>query len=182
MDRLPDSVRAELPPWEDVSKLLPLLSVDTDGPGIERLSGGRGETTAALLAVAKRHLAPRAIPVEAGILGADPPLLSAMIDVSDGIARDLRNLCRASGVGANIREELLPVPKAFSLLLGDGMDLRPEYVLSSGEEYVMLAACSGEPPQGTVIGEIVSAGEGLTFVGRDGQRRGLPDAGYEHAF
>ena len=179
--RLPRPITADLPPWDELSALLPELELMVDEAGTEILEGN-GTVRRHVLGLAKRHLVPEAVPVGEELLGADPPILTAMIDVSDGIARDLRNLCRASGVGAVIREDLLPVPESFPLLLGDEKERWTSYILSSGEEYVMLAACSGEPPSGTVIGEIVPASEGLNLVGRDGKRRGLPDVGYEHEF
>jgi len=179
--RLPPRIEPDLPSWDELSALLPELELQADGAGID-IPAGRGAVRRHVLGLAKRHLVPEAVPVDAELLGADPPLLNAMIDVSDGIARDIRNLCRASGVGAVIREEALPVPASFPVLLGDEKERWTDYILSSGEEYVMLAACSGEPSPGTVIGEIVHSGEGLTLIGRDGRRRGLPDAGYEHTF
>ncbi len=179
--RLPRPIEAELPPWDELSALLPELELMADEAEIDSLAG-RGTVRRHLLGLAKRHLVPEAVPVDEELLGADPPILTAMIDVSDGLARDIRNLCRASGVGAVVREDLLPVPASFSVILGDDRERWTDYILSSGEEYVMLAACSGEPPSGTVIGEIVPAVEGLTVVGRDGKRRGLPDTGYEHTF
>jgi thiamine-monophosphate kinase len=182
MSGLPGSVHDGLPSPDELKGLLPGLAVDTDGPELERMTGVRGEISRQLLALAKRHLVPAARPVESGILGADPPMLTAMIDVSDGLARDLRNLCRASGVGAVLYEDRLPIPDYVSLFLGDERDRWTDHALSSGEEYVMLASCRVEPPTGRVIGEIVPAGEGLTLVGRDGRRRELPNAGYEHTF
>ena len=41
-----------------------------------------------------------------------------MIDVSDGLAKDLRTLCAESGVGAIVREEALPVPGAVGEIFG----------------------------------------------------------------
>jgi len=182
MARLPRTVIEGLPSRDDISRLLPQLDIETDEAGLERLAGSHGRIARSLLALAKRHLVPEARPVGYGLLRVDPPLLTAMIDVSDGLARDLRNLCRASGVGAVLHEDLLPVPESLPLFLGDAKERWTDYALSSGEEYVMLASCLEEPPIGTVVGEIVPAGEGLTLIGRDGKRRGLPEAGYEHTF
>jgi thiamine-monophosphate kinase len=150
--------------------------------GIEEMGGLPGSVLDSLLALAKRHLVPVARSVESGLLESDPPLLTAMIDVSDGLARDLRNLCRASGVGAVLYEDRLPVGDFLPLFLGDEMGRWTDHVLSSGEEYVMLASCREDPSSGTAIGEILPAGEGLTLVGRNGKRRELPQTGYEHTF
>ena len=182
MDDLPQNLLKDFPSPDDISRLLPELDTDTNEEKLRLLAGKRGVAARNMLALAKRHLVPETRPVDIELLSGEPMLLNAMIDVSDGLARDIRNLCSASGVGVIIREELLPVPQSFNLFLVDERERWTEYVLSSGEEYVMLASCSDEPPVGTVIGEIVQAGEGLTLVGRDGTRRELPRAGYEHTF
>jgi thiamine-monophosphate kinase len=182
MGGLPGSVLDGLPSASDMKGLLPGLALDTERPELERMAGSRGKTAGSLLALAKRHLVPVARSVESGLLESDPPLLTAMIDVSDGLARDLRNLCRASGVGAVLYEDRLPVGDFLPLFLGDEMGRWTDHVLSSGEEYVMLASCREDPSSGTAIGEILPAGEGLTLVGRNGKRRELPQTGYEHTF
>lgn len=182
MGHLPQTVLKGLPPVDDISQLFPKLETGIDGAGLELLAGTRGVVAGNLLVLAKHHLVPAARPVDYGLLRRDPPLLTAMIDVSDGLARDLRNLCRASGVGAVLHEDLLPVPESFPLFLGDEKERWTDYALSSGEEYVMLASCLEEQPAGTVVGEVVPAAEGLTLIGRDGKRRELPRAGYEHTF
>lgn len=180
-DRLPRPISADLPSWDDLSPLLGELDTGTDEEGVGLIAGGN-MVVRDLLVLAKQHLVPAAREIGIELLSMDPMPLTAMIDVSDGLARDLRNLCRASGVGAVIHEELLPVPEAFSRFLGDDRNRWTDYALSSGEEYVMLASCADETPAGTVIGEILPADNGLTIVGRDGKLRGLPDTGFEHTF
>jgi thiamine-monophosphate kinase len=181
-ERLPKSLAAELPPWDEICGTLSELSIDTGEEGIGLLAGDRSGAVRCLLALANRHLAPETRPVPPDLLRVNPPVVTAMIDVSDGLARDVRNLCGASRVGAVLHEESLPVPEALSQMLGGQGEFRSELALSSGEEYVMLAACRERPPGGTVIGEIVPEGEGIEFVGRDGRKRELPDTGYEHRF
>ncbi len=148
---------------------------------------------------------------------AGTPRVAAMIDVSDGLARDLRALCAESGVGASIEEALLPVHPVLGHIIGprDSGEVQSseqtigaggardaqstgtpasiarkssvELILSSGEEYVLLAAVRGlaegsVPPGGTVIGRIVERRRGFTIVTRDGESRPLPELGYEHLF
>lgn len=63
-------------------------------------------------------------------------LPSAMIDVSDGLSTDLRNLCRASGVGARLLSTRIPrvaVPPTLSL---DSLRL----ALDGGDDYELLFA------------------------------------------
>lgn len=65
--------------------------------------------------------------------------VSAMMDLSDGLSTDLDRMMRASGTGARIALERLPVP-ARTLLLGR-LGLDPvELALHGGEDYELLFA------------------------------------------
>jgi thiamine-monophosphate kinase len=76
--------------------------------------------------------------LRAGRLLAREGLATALIDTSDGIATDLYNICRASGVGARIPAAGLPVsPRVAAAAphLGcDPLDL----ALFGGEDYLLL--------------------------------------------
>jgi thiamine-monophosphate kinase len=64
-------------------------------------------------------------------------LASALIDLSDGLSSDLGRLCRASGVGARIWPERIPVPpigRARDAHLWDPLQL----ALHGGEDYQLL--------------------------------------------
>ena len=64
-------------------------------------------------------------------------LANALIDLSDGLSSDLGRLCRASGVGARIWAERIPVPR-----IGRGRDARQwnplQLALHGGEDYQLL--------------------------------------------
>jgi thiamine-monophosphate kinase len=64
-------------------------------------------------------------------------LASAMMDLSDGLSSDLTRLCAASGVGARIEEEKLPVVKPSAPLLRGGADPL-KLVLHGGDDYELL--------------------------------------------
>lgn len=118
---------------------------------------------------------------------------TAMIDVSDGLAKDLGRLCDSSEVSAAV--VLADVPVALSLKeLGDVLaDLDPlTLALEGGEDYELLATL---PPtavrrtasklaerfgtQLTDIGEI-REGSGLIAVESDGVERPLEPRGWDH--
>jgi thiamine-monophosphate kinase len=111
----------------------------------------------------------------------------AMMDLSDGLARDLPRLLTRSGVGAEV--ELDALPRARGTPAGArGI----ASMVGEGEDYELLAALA--PQQAaralkdpllrrcgfTVIGR-VRAGRGLRCR-LDGRRVSLPVAGWEHAW
>ncbi len=58
---------------------------------------------------------------------------NAMMDISDGLARDLPRMCRASGVGAEIDTLSIPLDSALTGVK-DGID----YAVGFGEDYELL--------------------------------------------
>ncbi|MDO3723259.1 thiamine-phosphate kinase [Marinobacter sp. chi1] len=67
---------------------------------------------------------------------------SAAIDISDGLAADLEHILEASGVGASIRAEAIPLSPALVRLTGDQA---VDYALRSGDDYEL---CVTLPPAG----------------------------------
>lgn len=121
---------------------------------------------------------------------ADTGQVSAMMDLSDGLASDIRHLVGRSGVGARIRRGALPVSRA-SHAAGEVLDADPtDWALQGGEDYELLFTV---PPGAldpirktlshgsvamTAVGEIVQEGIWLEEVG--GERRSLVPAGFSH--
>jgi len=92
--------------------------------------------------------------------------IHAMIDITDGLVRDLYHVCRASGVAAWIEAERIPRARGATL----------DTALYGGEDFELLFAVPRPVPKATAIGEI-RRGRGVYL---DGKR--LPDRGYEHRF
>jgi thiamine-monophosphate kinase len=145
-----------------------------------RCSERRGNWTEDERAAIRRLMRPIPRVGEAAILARAGA--TAMIDVSDGLGLDLSRLARASGVGASIRSEDVPVAPAATR----------EEALSGGEDYELLAtlpsAAAVERARRdtaetfgvavTEIGSIV-AGDGVRIVEPDGTARPLA-AGWDH--
>jgi thiamine-monophosphate kinase len=114
----------------------------------------------------------------------------AMIDLSDGIARDLPRLCAASKTGAVVGASAVPVDPAATRLLGARRAL--EAALAGGEDYELLFAARPEhepvlarlaarlKQQVTCIGVMEPRRRGLRLLGRDGRYRPLPPPAFEH--
>jgi thiamine-monophosphate kinase len=95
---------------------------------------------------------------------------TAMIDLSDGIATDLRRLAAASGCGAQVELAALPLAGGAT----------QEQAATGGEDHELLAAVPAEatlPDWAIVIGEL-TAGEEVCFL--DASGRPLDLHGYDH--
>jgi thiamine-monophosphate kinase len=116
---------------------------------------------------------------------------TAMMDLSDGIARDLPRLCRASDVGARIRSDAIPIaPQVTVLAKRLGHDAL-ELALSGGEDYELLvvlrpgafdeAAELLRERFGVALTEIGETTEdGIVLVDAEGTSRPLEPRGWDH--
>ena len=112
----------------------------------------------------------------------------AMIDLSDGLSRDLRNLCNASGVGAEIAAEAVPISPdakaamepaaALASALGDGEDYELLFTLPVEQADQLLQSNPLSMPVSR-IGTII-AGDAVTLVYADGRHQKLPQTGWEY--
>lgn len=68
----------------------------------------------------------------------------AMMDISDGIASDLRHILKASGVAAQIQLEQLPVSKQLIALANNHKINATELAVGGGEDYELLITVAKE--------------------------------------
>ncbi len=91
----------------------------------------------------ERHLEPRPRLVEGQLL-ARSGLVRAMVDVSDGLLADLGHICSASGTGAVVEAEKVPVGEAVSEVCAAAGGNVSDWTLSGGEDYELLFAAGAE--------------------------------------
>jgi thiamine-monophosphate kinase len=72
--------------------------------------------------------------------------IHAMIDLSDGLAGDLRHILRCSGVGAELLERAIPISRAAKLQARAQSPATPALVaaLTDGEDFELLFAAPGQ--------------------------------------
>ncbi|QOW44558.1 MULTISPECIES: thiamine-phosphate kinase [Acinetobacter] len=112
-------------------------------------------------------------------------LAHSMLDISDGLAQDLGHILDASGVGASLNLDQLPINAALHSL---ALEKQWEYALSGGDDYELCFTISQQNYQKllqlqpnvktTIIGKI-KAQHGLTFE-KDGLDHPLHFHGYQH--
>jgi len=90
-------------------------------------------------------------------------LAHAAIDISDGLLADLQHLCGASGVGASLQPEALPLAEGLVARLGEAA--AREAALAGGDDYELLVAL---PPETLPEAEhrLRALGLPLTPIGR----------------
>lgn len=133
-----------------------------------------------------RHLYP-APRIALGAWLAEKRLATAMIDVSDGLSTDLGHLCEASGVGARVWTEEIPVvriPDALRALRLDALQL----ALHGGDDYELLFTVSPRAARRlphtfggvpiAVIGEITREKK-MMLIGSRGSASPLRAAGWD---
>ena len=125
--------------------------------------------------------------LRAGRALVDSGVVSAMIDVSDGLVQDLGHICEESAVGAVIRTDRVPLSATYRAVLGVDVAL----ALHGGEDYELLCTVPERQVNRlerrqtrfecpiTCIGEIVG-GRRIRVTCADGQDMTMAAPGYDH--
>jgi thiamine-monophosphate kinase len=156
-----------------------------DAAAAVRLLGAGGSERRAVPLI--RRFCEPAPRLHAGRILVESGIVSAMIDVSDGLLQDLARVCDESGVGARVHAGQVPLSPAYRRILGGSDAL----ALHGGEDYELLCtvpernvkrlertrARLGCPI--TLVGDI-TAGRGVRLVGNDGRTLRLHSAGFDH--
>lgn len=114
----------------------------------------------------------------------------AMMDVTDGLALDLSRLAKASGVGAELSADAVPVSRAAVRLAKKTGHAALVHALTDGEDYELLMAVDPRRADAfergwklktrlTRIGVCLPSGRGL-LIESDGRAKRLKAEGFRH--
>jgi thiamine-monophosphate kinase len=139
----------------------------------------------------RAHLRPEPR-VEFGRRLGEAGLATSMIDVSDGLAQDLRHICDASGVGAGLDFDAVPVApevklvtadvdEAFELAVGGGEDFELLFTARRNDESFLFDLAASCQTKLTQVGEVIPAYSGApVWLRRGGEAKPLSIRGYDH--
>lgn len=149
--------------------------------GLNQLLGGMKDSP-----FIHAHVAVEPLLQEGVVLGR---YASAMMDVSDGLLKDLRRLCAASGVGAEIDGDRLDMDPSYLSACRECRMEPLETALNGGEDYALLFSIPEEASQEIektpggvpfrVIGRIVPAEKGVRVFSQ-GRELFLKQDGFDH--
>lgn len=141
---------------------------------LERPAAPAGLEAGALAEVTAAHLRPRPRAAEGAWLAAAGGV-SAMIDLSDGLATDLGHILEESGVGARVDLTRVPVAdstrRVAEALRVDAL----AWATSGGEDYELLLTCAADGFARLREGLLSATRTRLTAIGQiTGEERGRP--------
>jgi thiamine-monophosphate kinase len=119
-----------------------------------------------------------------GDLGIKP---TSMIDISDGLASEIKHLCKHSDIGCTVYEEKIPIDQStYDTARSFKMD-PTTYTMNGGEDYELLFTITPDDyekvknlPEITVIGHMTEKNEGVRLITRSGPVVPIAAQGWDH--
>ena len=111
---------------------------------------------------------------------------TAMIDISDGLASEVKHICKQSGLGCNIYEDKIPIDYTTSSV-AEEFKIDPTIAaLSGGEDYELLFTISQSDYEKikdnkdiSVVGHMTDLSEGEYMISRSGTAITLEAQGWD---
>ncbi|HLZ61922.1 MAG TPA: thiamine-phosphate kinase [Ktedonosporobacter sp.] len=120
----------------------------------------------ALEQVRAHHRTPRPRIHEGRILSTlGPSVVTAMLDISDGLSGDLEHLCERSHVGARIDTSRLPLSPSLQAIAACASLDPLSWILHGGEDYELLFTVSPANEQAVIEAVQSSTGTAVTPIG-----------------
>jgi len=125
--------------------------------------------------ILQRQLKPEARTGVIDLLAKNDILPTSMIDVSDGLASDIKHLCKASNTGCVISEEKIPIDQTTFDVAKEEFKIVPSIAaLNGGEDYELLFTVKQSDYEKlknidgiSVIGYMTDASEGEKLITND---------------
>jgi thiamine-monophosphate kinase len=151
-------------------------SLGGSAAGLELLESGKTDETG----LVQRHSRPEPrLDLSQKLVELDIP--TAMIDISDGLSSDLAHICSASGTGARIYSERIPIDTKIT-----GLDKakRLDLALNGGEDFELLFTV--DPTNAPLLAEMdvtrigeMTEGADMMLISDDGEEMLVP-GGFRH--
>jgi thiamine-monophosphate kinase len=111
---------------------------------------------------------------------------TSMIDISDGLASEIRHLCKQSRVGCRLFEEKIPIDPQSRELAMEFKMIPSVVALSGGEDYELLFTISQDDYEKikmingiSIIGHMTPAEEGINMITPDGKSVSITAQGWD---
>jgi thiamine-monophosphate kinase len=94
-----------------------------------------------------------------------PQVITAMLDISDGLSGDLTHLCERSQVGVRVELARLPLSQAVQTIAHEAEHDPWSWALHGGEDYELLFTIAQGYEQGVIEAVRVATGTPVTVIG-----------------
>jgi thiamine-monophosphate kinase len=140
--------------------------------------------------LARKHLRPEPRCKEGQFLAGNFPV-SAMMDISDGLASDIRHICRMSKCGVKLWGDAISIHPMTKQLADQRQERALDYAIGGGEDFELLFTISPEHIRDIQDGLSKKFGLAVSGVGEitenkkmeiviDGKTCELPSTGFDH--
>ena len=119
--------------------------------------------------ILRRHLRPEAR-IDTAIWLRQTVQIHAAIDISDGLSLDLDRLCAASGLGAELEMERMPIHDDAIILAQQTGRTPMEHAWSDGEDFELILTMSPSDADDDLLGERFGRAPGVSDTNRSDHR------------